>query len=328
MSPRKCSTQRPAPTRRRRPSGAPPTARRRYRHACVLMEFRDVAPSFPLRILAMTFDLNGKVAKGVTGIMCWSRTPRENMKIAAVTGAASGIGQRTVERLLEAGWVVWAMDSSHDAMAAQARTLNVGERLRFLECDVTNAASTCTAFETVAKQTERIDALVCSAGILRVGSMEEASESDVDLMLQVNVKGPWLSVRAALALLRSGASTANPSRVVIVGSIGGIRPKAGAGFYGASKAAVHVIAGVMAVELAPSGVTVNVVAPGTVNTPMVDAAVRSSGYKPSGDSPLGRVAQPDDVVDVIEFFLSDSARYVNGVVLPADGGTRAAYSSK
>ncbi len=253
------------------------------------------------------------------------------MKFAAVTGAASGIGRRTVERLIAAGWSVWALDLSHDTLAAHALALGAGDRLRFHECDVTSADSTRTAFEALTRETSRLDALVCSAGILRVGSMEEATEADLDLMLDVNVKGPWLGIRAALPLLRTGANTSTPSRVVIVGSIGGIRPKAGAGFYGASKAAVHVIAGVMAVELAPSGITVNVVAPGTVNTPMIEAAVKvrtASGYKPSGVSPLGRVAQPDDVVDVIEFFLSDAARYVNGAVLPVDGGTRAAFVSK
>ena len=124
------------------------------------------------------------------------------MKIAAVTGAASGIGQRTVEKLLEEGWTVWALDLVHDVLAAQAETLNVGERFRYLECDVSDAASTRTAFEIVSRETGRLDALVCSAGVLRVGLMEDASESDFDLMLHVNVKGPWLTVRAALALVR------------------------------------------------------------------------------------------------------------------------------
>lgn len=253
------------------------------------------------------------------------------LKTAAVTGAASGIGRRTVERLIDAGWSVWAMDLCADALAAQARALGAGDRLRTLTCDVASAESTAAAFAAVARDTPRLDALVCSAGILRVGAMEEATTQDVDAMFDVNVKGPWLCVRAALPMLRHGASTEKPSRVVIVGSIGGIRPKAGAGFYAASKAAIHVAAGVMAVELAPSGVTVNVVAPGTVDTPMVEAAVKAnaaSGYRPSGESPLGRVAQPDDVVDVIEFFLGEAARYVNGAVLPVDGGTRAAYVRK
>jgi NAD(P)-dependent dehydrogenase (short-subunit alcohol dehydrogenase family) len=83
---------------------------------------------------------------------------------------------------------------------------------------------------------------------------------------------------------------------------------------------------VMAVEWAPSGVLVNALAPGTVDTPMVRAvADDSKGYKLSGASPLGRVAEPDDIVDVIMFLLSDAARYVTGTTIPVDGGTQAAF---
>jgi 3-oxoacyl-[acyl-carrier protein] reductase len=89
-----------------------------------------------------------------------------------------------------------------------------------------------------------------------------------------------------------------------------------------------VLTGILAVELAPSGIVVNAVAPGTVATPMIEALAglgEDSGFKPSGESPLGRIAQPDDIADVILFYLSDAAKYVNGTVLPVDGGTRAAY---
>ncbi|RYG05924.1 MAG: SDR family oxidoreductase [Burkholderiales bacterium] len=247
------------------------------------------------------------------------------MKTAAVTGAASGIGRRAVERLIDAGWSVWAIDRSAEGLQAHAQVLRAGERLHSVVCDVSSAESVAAAFRKIASRTQQLDALICSAGILRVGRMEEACVEDIDAMLNVNVKGPWLCGRAALTLLRQGAHVEAPSRIVIVGSIGGIRPKAGAGFYGASKAAIHVVAGVMAVELAPSGVTVNVVAPGTVNTPMVAAAVQGgtrTDYRPSGESPLGRVAEPDDVVDVIEFFLSDAARQRRGVA----GGWRNARS--
>lgn len=99
--------------------------------------------------------------------------------------------------------------------------------------------------------------------------------------------------------------------------------------YSATKAALHTLTGVLAVELAKDGITVNAVAPGTTDTPMAQQAAEnagSSGFQLSGTSPLGRIADTDDIVDAIEFFLGSSAKYVNGTVLPVDGGTRAAYS--
>lgn len=239
-------------------------------------------------------------------------------KTAVVTGGGSGIGKKTVERLLAEGWTVWSLDLK---VPAQAHS---GERLRFLACDVSNADSVKRAFETIRAQCARLDALICSAGAIRVGSLEEHTPEQVDLILGVNIKGPWLCVREALSLLRQDASTLNPSRVVIMGSVAGIRPKVGAGFYAASKAAIHVLTGVLAVELAPSGVIVNAVAPGSVETPMMHE-VAGGSYRTSNDSPLGRIAQPDDISDVIMFYLSDAAKYVNGTVLPVDGGTRAAF---
>jgi 3-oxoacyl-[acyl-carrier protein] reductase len=84
----------------------------------------------------------------------------------------------------------------------------------------------------------------------------------------------------------------------------------------------------MAAEWAASGVLVNALAPGTVDTPMVHAVsdpAMSKGYRPLGVSPVGRIAQPDDVVDVMMFLLSDAARYVTGTTIPVDGGTQAAF---
>ena len=250
------------------------------------------------------------------------------MKTAVVTGGASGIGRRTVERLLTDGWQVWSLDVAGDALAQHSTQLGAGDRLSWQVCNVGDPISVKAAFDEIRNGTDKIDALICSAGVIRIGALEDHTPDQLDLMLDVNVKGPWLSVREALPMLRKNSSVADPARVVFVGSIAGMRPKVGSGFYGATKAALHVLAGIFAVELGPTGVIVNAVAPGTVNTPMVQALVgqsSTSGYKPSGKSPLGRVAQPDDVVDVIQFLLSDAAKYVNGAVLPVDGGTRAAY---
>jgi NAD(P)-dependent dehydrogenase (short-subunit alcohol dehydrogenase family) len=252
-------------------------------------------------------------------------------KTAVVTGGASGIGRCTVETLMAQGWTVWVLDLSEGKGDSPAGKPEGAARYKFQQCDVANAGSVQAAFDEIKRHTDKLDALICSAGIVRTGSLEQHTLEQVDAMIGVNLKGPWLCIREALPLLRKDSSVTDPSRVVIVGSIGGIRPKVGTGFYGATKAAVHVITGVFAAELAPTGVIVNAVAPGTVATPMIESVQTQqdgSGFKLSGDSPLGRIAQPEDVVDVIMFFLSDASKFVNGTILPVDGGTRAAFIKK
>lgn len=150
-------------------------------------------------------------------------------------------------------------------------------------------------------------------------------------MLNVNIKGAWAVLVEARELLKSHAIIDAPARVVLIGSVSGLRPKVGSGFYSATKAALHVLTGVFAVEFASSGILVNAVAPGTVATPMISALGGSgngAAFQPSGVSPLGRIAQPADVVDTIQFFLGEASKYVTGTVLPVDGGSRAAFVQK
>ena len=115
---------------------------------------------------------------------------------------------------------------------------------------------------------------------------------------------------------------------MLLSSIAALRPKIMSGAYSASKAAVSQLTRIMAVEWAASHVLVNAIAPGTVDTPMVQAVMRpgaNSGYTTSGTSPLGRVAEADDIADVIGFLLSPASKYVTGTIIPVDGGTQAAF---
>jgi NAD(P)-dependent dehydrogenase (short-subunit alcohol dehydrogenase family) len=246
-------------------------------------------------------------------------------KKAVVTGASLGIGRATVELLLESGWQVWGLDLDHP------KVLPGSSAYRHRICDISCPHSIAVAFQQIRAETDGIDALVCNAGVTLIGELQTIELDDVDKMYQVNLRGHWLTIRAATGLLQHGASVEDPSRVVIVGSIAGIRPKVGNGFYSAFKQALHTISGIYAVELAPLGITVNTVAPGTVDTRMSreaaqKAAVESgSRFRVSGPSPLGRIASPGDVANAIKFFLEDGSRYINGTVLPVDGGTRAAF---
>jgi len=261
------------------------------------------------------------------------------MRTVVVTGGASGIGMGIVKRLLRERWRVWSLDIAEDENGNDRWQEQFGGQLRALRCDVSDAASLDRAFNTISAESPSLDALICSAGVIRVNSLLSHTDEDLDLMWKVNVKGPLATSRAALPLLAKAPGGDAAGRVVIIGSIAGIRPKVGSGFYSATKGAIHALAGVLAVELAPEGVLVNVVAPGTVATPMAEAAARQaaqqstrhaaqSAFKPSGVSPLGRIGTPEDIADVVLFLLSESARYVTGAVIPVDGGTRAAYQQK
>ncbi|SDV50738.1 SDR family NAD(P)-dependent oxidoreductase [Chitinasiproducens palmae] len=244
-------------------------------------------------------------------------------KIVVLTGAASGIGRASATRLAAAGWTVVMLDRAFDTAwrAVDARSFA-------MHCDVSEPASVEAAFAAIDTQLGTIDALVCSAGTLRIGAIVDMSIADFDALYHVNTRGAWLVARAAVQLMRKRRDPAALRRIVFVGSISAIRPKVGNGAYGAQKAALHTLTGVMAAELGGEGILVNAVAPGTVDTPMIQAmqdASQTGRYRPSGTSPLGRVAQPEDVAAVIEFYLGDQSNYVTGTVIPVDGGTRAAF---
>jgi NAD(P)-dependent dehydrogenase (short-subunit alcohol dehydrogenase family) len=195
-------------------------------------------------------------------------------------------------------------------------------------CDAASVESVTSAFADIGRRFGRLNGLVCSAGVLRIGTLDSMAVEDFDQLFAVNVRGLWLSAREAMPLLKLAGAQGELARVVFLASISGIRHKIDSGAYAATKAAVIAITKVMAVECAANKVLVNAVAPATVDTPMVRPHLNPGGntrYRTSGTSPLGRIAQPEDVAAVISFLLSEDAGYVNGTVIPVDGGTVAAF---
>jgi NAD(P)-dependent dehydrogenase (short-subunit alcohol dehydrogenase family) len=259
---------------------------------------------------------------------------KATMKTVLITGAASGIGLESAHHFLHKGWRVIAVDRAPDGLAGLRNSFAEipAERLITATCDVTSAPSVTEAFSNALGAAGDLDALVCCAGVLRTGAVAEMSEDDYDTLFNVNTKGPWLCMKAALPALRRAAGANKTARVVMISSISAIRPKAGSGIYAASKVALSQMVRVMAVECASEQILVNAIAPGTVNTPFIQGALagtdRRGGFKLSGAAPLGRVSDPGDIVSVIDFLLSDASRFVTGVTLPVDGGTSAAVISQ
>ena len=249
--------------------------------------------------------------------------------VIAITGGASGIGRGTAERFLRDGWTVVALDRSVDGLAKLATEFSAhGDKLQTLPCDVASHESIISAFKEIGRRHGKLNGLVCSAGLLRIGSLDTMPVEEFDELFSVNVRGLWLSAREAMPLLKTAGAKGELARVVFLASIAGIRHKIDSGAYAATKSAVIALTKVMAVESAAHKVLVNAIAPATVDTPMVHAVSNlgsNSRYRTSGTSPLGRIAQPADMAAVIAFLMSPDSAYVNGTVIPVDAGTSAAF---
>ena len=237
-------------------------------------------------------------------------------RVAVVTGAASGVGAACAALLVERGWTVIGLDKNLP---------EPGTVLTALQVDVRLPEEVDRAFADIAARFAGIDALICSAGVLRVGPIETATVDDYDAVFDVNMRGTWLCARAALPLLRQRATEQEPAHIVFISSIAVPRPKIGTGIYAASKAALGHLTRVLAAEAAKDNILVNALAPGSMDTPMTPSAVRTASYIPSGVPPIGRKAVPADVARAAAMLLGSDAGFITGITISVDGGSSAAY---
>ncbi len=235
-------------------------------------------------------------------------------KTALVTGGASGIGAAIVRRFLAAGAIVFSADLT--AMAPEGATV--------IPADVSQESELIHALEIAANATGHVDILVSNAAIQPLGiAFADLTVETLDRTLAINVRSVALGIKHAPHFMpATGGRIINTSS--FVGSIG--VPFGSA--YAVSKAAVSHITRCAAVELARRGITVNAVAPGTVFTPAVTAIANNPEIPfVSGRTPLGRLAEPDEIAAAFHFLASDEAAYITGAILPVDGGITAGWES-
>ena len=248
--------------------------------------------------------------------------PGARSRVALVTGGASGIGLATAKRLLEAGWKVAAVDRDEKLLASVARDLGQPKRVFTSVLDVADEAAAEKVVAMTAEALGGLDGVVNSAGI---AADIHALETPVALfrkILDVNVVGTFIVARAAARVMRNTGGGA----IVNISSISGVRGSKGRSAYGASKGAVIVLTQVMANDLARYNIRVNAVAPGPVDTPMVQALHSASDRALwTRYLPLGRYGKPEEIASVIEFLLDGTkSSYVTGEIVAVDGGFRGA----
>lgn len=226
---------------------------------------------------------------------------------ALVTGGGRGIGRAIVETLRAEAWVA-ALDIEHSGTAEPDGWA--------IEADVTDPLAVESAIERIVGHRGGLDWVVCAAGIIRDRVSWKMSLEEWSHVVAVNLTGCFNVARAAAPALRRSPS----GRIVFVGSINGIRGKFGQANYAASKAGLIGLARSLASELARDRVTVNVVAPGYIDTDMTRGLSQEVRDAAVSATPLGRMGRPEDVAAVVRFLCSDGAGFMTGAVLPIDGG--------
>ncbi|WP_261534956.1 glucose 1-dehydrogenase [Burkholderia multivorans] len=244
-----------------------------------------------------------------------------NLRVAIVTGGADGIGWACATRLADDGYRVAIADL--DGERAMRRAAELGDGHVGVRVDVADEDDVAALMRTVAERFGRINVLVNNAGIGEQNAPTlEQSATAFDRLLAVHVRGTFLASREAARVMlarRSGA-------IVNLGSIAGQGGIPTRNAYGAAKAAIASLTRSMACEWARAGVRVNAVAPGYVATELVDTLARNGQLNRAAierRTPLGRLAEPDEIARAIAFLASDAASYITGTVLNVDGGWHA-----
>lgn len=238
-------------------------------------------------------------------------------KVAIITGGAQGIGKSIAVALAKEGANLVIVDVNLEKAEETAKEIEaMGRKSIALKVDVSNSSETEEMVATTIEKLGSLDVLVNNAGITRDALLMRMKEEDWDLVMKVNLKGPFNCTKAAVKVMtkqRSGS-------IINIASIVGLMGNAGQANYSASKGGLIALTKTTAREVASRGVTCNAVAPGFIDTAMTEVLSDSVKKSLTDQIPMGKLGSPDDIAESVLFLASDSASYITGHVISVNGG--------
>ena len=247
-------------------------------------------------------------------------------KAALVTGGSGGLGLMMAEGLLRNGVKVFiASRNAQRCAEAEAVLAPYGDCIA-IAADINDAQQRATLVSRIEEESPQgLAILVNNAGSNWGAPLEDYPDAAFDKLMKTNVSSVFGLTRDLYPALLRAASGEAPARVINIGSMDGLQvpvvQRVPTFAYSASKAALHHLTRTLAVELGPKGITVNAIAPGFFESKMTDYVLDHYQQDIEDDCPLGRIGTPEDIVGILAFLCSRAGAYVNGAVIPLDGGT-------
>jgi NAD(P)-dependent dehydrogenase (short-subunit alcohol dehydrogenase family) len=230
------------------------------------------------------------------------------VRVALITGATSGIGLACARTFAAAGWRLALVGRDEEALGAAAR----GADAVTVRGDVALAETSGEAVRAAVERFGRLDAVVGNAGVTLAREIDDTTEDELQHLIDVNVKALVYLAQAAHGALRETRGS-----LVVVASNKGLVAQRRSPIYVATKGAAVQLARALALDWAPEGIRVNAICPGLVDTRMLRRFVDAP---PDAEQPLGRLARPSEVAEVVLFLACEASSFITGVALPVDGG--------
>jgi NAD(P)-dependent dehydrogenase (short-subunit alcohol dehydrogenase family) len=242
-------------------------------------------------------------------------------KVALVTGGSRGLGEMIARGYVENGAKVYITARGGEVCDALAKELSQFGECISIPADLSRMEEIDRLSTELRKREKKLDILVNNAGASWGDRFEEFPEKGWDKVMDLNVKSVFFLTQHLLDLLQAGASPANWSRVINIGSIEGIRTMHMEAYsYAASKAGVNHLTRIMAKFLAPKHIAVNAIAPGYFPSKMTDAIAEAEAREVIENAPMKRMGRPEDIAGIALYLASKASGFVCGAVIPVDGG--------